>query len=207
MTSDAAVALITTGMRPVIGRELTDDEASSFCKYLKLLISWQSSHRLVGSDDPAWIVRNVFVDSALFLRVLPPEATDVLDIGSGAGVPGLTLKILRPEIHLTMVESRRRRASFLAAAKRDLGLERVNVVNARLEAKDAPPEGAFDVVVGRCAGDPLSVIELGLALVRPGGSVIVAGPPRPFELPRGEWVTVPGPEPGVTRRFAVAQRP
>jgi hypothetical protein len=82
-------------------------------------------------------------------------------------------------------------------------------MRARLSVDAIPAEiaGMFDAVVARCAGDQGAVIPIGLQLVRPGGVVIVSGPPRLRPLAVGRWVTVPGVRPDSDRRFSVAVRP
>ena len=70
-------------------------------------------HRIIGSTEPDWIVEGLLLDSLLFLRVLSPDVQSILDFGAGAGLPGIPIKIVRPEIELTLLEARRRRASFL----------------------------------------------------------------------------------------------
>lgn len=162
---------------------------------------------MIGSDDPTWIVKSVFLDSLLFRRVLPAAAQNVLDAGSGAGIPGIPLKLVDPALRLTMVESRQRRASFLATAIRELSLSETRLVSGRLEAMVRESPDQFDAVVARCAGDVGYLFGIGAHLVRPGGIVIASGPPKEYPLPAGQWVTVPGVSPGETRRFAVYLRP
>jgi 16S rRNA (guanine527-N7)-methyltransferase len=186
---------------------VTEAEAEQFHKYLKLLLKWQGVHRLLGSSEPRWIVERIFLDSLLFRRVLPPHARDVLDAGSGAGVPGIPLKLVGPDLQLTMVESRRRRASFLSAAIRELSLRGTRVIADRLEAVVRESPGRFDAVVARCAGDVGFLFGIGTHLVRPGGLVVASGPPKEHPLPAGRWVEVQGLIAGETRRFAVYVRP
>ena len=170
------------------------------------MTKWQLSHRLLGSTEPRWIVERILLDSLLFRRVLPPESRNVLDAGSGAGIPGIPLKIVDPAMRLMMVESRQRRVSFLSAAVRELALTETQVVGARLEDIVQQFVGRFDAVVARCAGDVGHLFGLGAHLVRPGGLVIVAGPPREHQLSVGQWMTVPGVEQGKIRRFAIFRR-
>ena len=151
-------------------------------------------------------MERVFLDSLLFKRVLPSDARDVLDVGSGAGIPGIPLKLVDPGLRLTMVESRQRRVSFLASAIRELSLEGTEVVGERLEEVIRQLADRFDVVVARCAGDVGYLFGIGVHLVRPGGVVIASGPPEAYRLPAGRWVDVPGVRPGETRRFAVCTR-
>lgn len=174
-----------------------------FNKYLKLLQKWQKSQRLIGSTEARWIVENLFLDSLLFLHLVPDGVRTVADLGSGSGIPGIPIKIVRPELSLTLIESRERRASFLSAAVRELGFGRVRVVNARAEHVAAESPGAFDVVVMRCAGDLSTVMPIAASLVTPGGIVIAGGPPTTRPLSMGSWHDVPGAQPGTSRRFAV----
>ena len=200
------LAALRAGALRILGRDLTDTEANSFCKYLYLLIKWQKVHRLVGSSEPSWIIDRIFLDSLLFLRALPSGARRILDVGSGAGVPGLPLKLVIPDLHLTMVESRQRRASFLSTVVRELSLRDVRVIPRRLESMVREDADHFDAIVARCAGDVGYLFGLGAHLVQRGGMVIASGPPEEHQLPVGAWVTVPGVKPGETRRFAVYRR-
>lgn len=193
----------------ILGRPMTDREVDLSCKFLNLLIKWQKVHRLVGSGDREWIVENLILDSLLFAKILPSASRAILDLGSGAGIPGIPLAIVLEGTAVMLVESRQRRASFLAAAIRELGLENASVLRTHLDVETLPRElaGAFDAVVARCAGGPAEVIPLGLELVKAGGVVVVAGPPDARALPYGQWVTVPGVKLASTRRFAVVSRP
>ncbi|MBI4635291.1 MAG: 16S rRNA (guanine(527)-N(7))-methyltransferase RsmG [Candidatus Rokubacteria bacterium] len=173
---------------------------------MNLLIKWQKTHRLVGSTEPRWIVENLFLDSLLYLKVLPMPLGSLLDLGSGAGFPGVPIKIVEPGVRLTLLEARRRRASFLAAVVRELRLERVEVLNARAEGVAADLAGRFDAVVMRCAGRLEPLMALANEFVRPGGVVVASGPPTPKPLALGEWVDVSGARPSGVRRFALLRR-
>ena len=193
------------GVRSILGRKPEKIVLDTLRKYLEILLKWQSTARLVGSSDPAWIVENIVLDSLLFAKVLPIDVGRVLDLGSGAGVPGIPLAIALPDLEMTLVESRHRRASFLAQAVRELALSRTRVVRERLTAASTPSRlvGAFDAVVMRCAGDVSAVVPLALALIKRGGVVVASGPPKVHTISSGHWVTVPGVRPGTTRRFVV----
>lgn len=197
----AALERLVQGAGAILGRPLSGTEADLFVAYLDLLLSWQRIHRLVGSGDPVWMVETLFLDSLLFLRALPVQPRATLDIGAGAGAPGLPLKIVLPEMTLTAVESRRRRASFLATAARTLGLEPVRVLNARAEALVAELAGQFDAVLLRSTGRLEVMLPLATKFARPGGVVLAGGPPGPRPLPIGRWVEVPGIDEGRIRRF------
>jgi 16S rRNA (guanine527-N7)-methyltransferase len=178
---------LAAGASDILGRSLSEAERDHFDKYLKLLLKWQRSQRLLGSTAPDWIVHNVFLDSLLFTRLLPSAAHSIVDIGSGAGVPGIPLKIVLAPVAVTLVEARQKRASFLSAVVRELPLRGCDVLNARVEAVARESAGRFDVAVARCAGEPEALLESAAGLVRRGGLVIASGPPRSRPLPLGDW--------------------
>jgi len=192
----------------VLGHELAASAIDQASKYLELLVKWQNTTRLVGSSDVRWIVDNVILDSLLFAKVLPNDARRVLDLGSGAGVPGIPLAIALPHLDMTLVEARRRRASFLSHVIRELQLSRVRVVHNRLSETNIPHDlfGAFDAVVMRCAGDCDSVIPLALELITPAGVVIASGPPQETSPSEATWLSVAGVSPGSTRHFLRVSR-
>jgi 16S rRNA (guanine527-N7)-methyltransferase len=160
---------------------------------------------LVGSSEPSWIVDKLFLDSLLFLRVLPDRVSSIADVGSGAGLPGVPLAIVRPDLAIALIESRTRRVSFLSSVVRELALGNVRVIADRVEDLAIRTEHRFDAVVMRCAGDFTEMAEIARRLVIPNGSVIASGPPvspaRPLAV--GRWIDVPGVETGRLRRFAV----
>jgi 16S rRNA (guanine527-N7)-methyltransferase len=157
---------------------------------LNLLIKWQRVQRLLGSVDPAWVVENVFLDSLCFFGALPHGITSVADVGSGAGVPGIPMAIVRPDISFSLIEARERRASFLSTVVRELELVHVEVVSARVETLANQYVGGFDAVVMRCAGEIGAVLDSALRLVRCGGVVIVSAPPAPEGLLAAEAIAV-----------------
>src|SRR5262249_3535511 len=160
-------------------------------------------HRLVGSAEPMWIVEHLFLDSLLFLKLLPSSARVVADLGSGAGVPGLPLKIVRQDLEIALIESRRRRVMFLTSVIRTMHLAGCSVVEGRVEDIAEEVRGRFDAVVMRCAGDVEAMLPTAARLLSASGVVIASGPPEPRPIAVGDWVTVPGVRRGTTRRFAV----
>ena len=174
---------------PGLGRPLSGAEAIKAGKYLELLIKWQKSHRLLGSTNPQWLIDNVLLDSLCFLAAVPPEARKIIDVGSGAGVPGIPIAIVRPEVAFTLVEPRRRRVSFLATAIRELELRNTEVVESRVEALIGTHAGQFDVAVMRCTGDLDDLLPAVFPLLAAKGVVVASG--RPDEAgPEGSVITV-----------------
>lgn len=204
------VTTLSRGAAEVLGRALTDRETDQFSKYLELLVKWHKTARLIGRASPGWIVENLFLDSLLFLRVLPARFESLLDLGAGAGLPGIPLRIVRSHTALVLIEARQRRASFLATAVRELEFTGAEVVNARAEDVVGRFSESFDAVVMRCAGKIEALIPLATKFARPGGRVVVSGPPsRGSQGASGlEWIEVAGlPEVrgGAPRQFRVVQ--
>ena len=194
--------------RSILGRALSEEERDALHKYMNLLMKWQSTYRLVGSGEREWILEHVVLDSLLYTKVVPGGAGEIADLGAGAGVPGIPLSVVLRPARVCLVESQQRRVAFLAAAVRELDLDNASVFSGRVADPEIPVDllGRFDAVVGRCAGNAEKVVPIGLSLVKPGGLVIVSGPPRLRTISVGHWITVPGIREGSTRRFVVAER-
>ena len=196
------------------GRPLGEGEIEQFRRYLALLQRWNRTHHLTGLGSPEAIVRGLFLDSLLFLDQLPRRRPlTLLDVGAGAGIPGVPLRIADPNISLTLIESRRKAISFLLALGRELGLSDVRIIEGRAEAVvTQTPElfGYFDAVVCRAVGQLDTMAETGSRCLRPGGVLIASGPPPgndPGDLPPGfQIVTVPFPALSLSRVFLVWTR-
>jgi 16S rRNA (guanine527-N7)-methyltransferase len=160
----------------------------------------------VGSTEAEWLVDNVLLDSLLFLRVIGRPESPMLDLGAGAGVPGIPIKIMYDDLRVTLVDAKARRASFLRTVVRELGLSAAEVVNDRAERVVLAHAARFASVVLRCAGTLDRLVPLALELVRPGGMVVVAGGPAHARTPGVTWTNVEGFLPGTTRTFGVARR-
>ena len=161
-----------------LGRPLADPELSKFSKYLGLITRWNRVHSLTALRTDQAIAEGLLADSLLFLEAVPRDAVRLMDLGSGAGIPGIPLKIVRPELELVLVEARRKKASFLATVVRELGLPQTRVVGDRAEQLlDLEPgmSGWFDVVVARAAGRPADVRDLSFSFLRPGGVLLLGG--------------------------------
>ncbi len=158
-----------------LGVELSDEMLADFDRYAALLRSWNTRMNLVSKASLAKIESRHILDSltaALALGGAPSGG--VIDVGSGAGFPGLPLKIVHPGIELTLVEATQKKAHFLEAAVEALGLAEASVVAERAErlGQDPAYREGFDVVLARALA-PLPVLaELTLPLCRRGGVVV-----------------------------------
>ncbi len=130
---------------------------------------------LIGETRETDLLEKHLMDSA-FLRPHLRQGP-VADLGSGAGLPGLVLAILSPELEIWLVEPRRKAISFLEYARVSLGLERVRIVRARAEAPEVP-RGYFETVTARALADLESLWRLAEPLLRPGGFLLAPKGPR-----------------------------
>ena len=132
----------------------------------ELISSWPG---LVGRPDPALVE-----DSLALLEFLPPGPLRVVDVGSGGGLPGLPLKLARPELELTLLEANHKKAAFLVQAAARLGLQRVEVLAERAETAGRDPRHRerYDVAVARALAPMPVLAELCLPLVAVGGRLL-----------------------------------
>lgn len=143
--------------------------------YASLLEEWNTKMNLTAIEDAEAVAVKHFVDSAAVLTFNMIGRDDrVVDVGTGAGFPGLVLKLFRPSLKLTLVDSLMKRIRFLEAVVEALGLEDVECIHAR--AEDAARRPAlrehFDVVVARAVAPWPILSELLLPFAKVGGSVI-----------------------------------
>jgi 16S rRNA (guanine527-N7)-methyltransferase len=159
-----------------VGVGVPVDAAERIIRHLELLDLWNRRFHLTGERDPRTLLEKHAVDSLASSRMLPPKGA-VVDIGSGAGFPGIILGCFRPDMELTMVEPRRRPCSFLAESIRSIPLPRARVLEARAEDVAAELEGKVTAAVSRALR--LEVF-LGLAkpMLRPDGAAIAMQTPR-----------------------------
>jgi 16S rRNA (guanine527-N7)-methyltransferase len=136
------------------------------------------------------MVDNVILDSLAFLQALPASVSWIADVGSGAGLPGIPIAIVRPNISMSLIEARQRRVSFLSTVVRELGLSHVEVVASRAEALGEGYISRYDAVVMRCAGGIGTMLKVALGLLRTGGVVVVSSAPASPRPPTAERLTV-----------------
>jgi 16S rRNA (guanine527-N7)-methyltransferase len=133
-----------------------------FQAYLELLLRWNQHLSLTAVREPDQIIQRHFVECAFVAERLPRDITDLLDYGSGAGLPGIPIAICRPEIRVTLAEAHGKKASFLREALRVLSLEG-EVYDGRVETM---PERQFDAVAMRAVEKMDLAIPLALQRVK-----------------------------------------
>ena len=121
-----------------LGVTLTGQQVGQLEQYFHELKKWNSRINLVAAAADAQLIETHFLDSLTLLPLLDPcPEPGLVDVGSGAGFPGLVVKIARPDLNVTLVEPRQKRTSFLRQVIRVLGLKGIQVLETRLE-KHAP---------------------------------------------------------------------
>lgn len=152
-----------------------EERLSQFKLYVDILQQWNKRMNLVGNASDVEIVHKHIIDS-LMPAVQHPEGftlenKNLLDAGSGAGLPGLVLRIMFPSIRLVLVESRQKKCQFLQHTVTELGLSDVEILAERLEtlAHQTEYREQFDVVVARALGKLPVVAELCLPFVKKDG--------------------------------------
>ncbi len=116
-----------------LGLEITGHQIDSFITYLQELMRWNKAHNLTGLKTERDIIIKHFLDSLLFAKVLPEQTTSVIDIGSGAGFPGIPLSIMNPDQEVFLVEPKKKKAIFLRHMVHHLGLKKTEVMDKRVE--------------------------------------------------------------------------
>ncbi|RJP23371.1 MAG: 16S rRNA (guanine(527)-N(7))-methyltransferase RsmG [Candidatus Abyssobacteria bacterium SURF_5] len=156
---------------------LPEPVLDSCAAYYRLLARWNARLRLVGSTEPGRAACELFADSFVassfageFLRV--PR---MIDIGAGAGFPGMAVKLLHPERPLACIEAITKKTSFLKTLRRALSLDNVDILAGRAErcAHEGAFRERFDLAFCRAVASPAAAIELGTPFIRVGGMLVL----------------------------------
>lgn len=177
---------------------LPQEARAKLCEFLEILFKWNRIYNLTAVREPQKMVSHHLLDS---LAVLPHLTSKrLLDVGSGAGFPGIPLAIARPDLDTTLLDSSQKKTAFLRQAVAQLGLRNVAVVRERVEAWD--PSRSFDLVIARAFADLADFVHATQHLLAPRGVFAAmkgryAGEeierlPKGFRLQRAVKLAVPG---------------
>lgn len=164
--------LIRTGAAEM-GLCVSPGQAEAFAEHARALLAWNRKTNLTAITDPGEVAVKHFLDAIVPSRHIPSGAV-LLDIGSGGGFPGIPLKIMDPSLSVTLIDSVRKKTSFLNFVIRTLGLPGIEALHVRAEALATRPGMArrFDVVVCRALTALADFLRMARPLVRPGGLLI-----------------------------------
>ena len=152
---------------------LNDMQLKQFETYMKLLIEWNEKFNLTAITHPEDIILKHFIDSLTVLKYIK-QTDKVIDIGTGAGFPGLPLKIVCSEIDMYLADSLNKRINFLNIVIESLTIENINTIHTRIEdlGKDKTYREKFDVVTSRAVANFNVLLEYMLPLLKIGGRCI-----------------------------------
>ncbi|HZE90422.1 MAG TPA: 16S rRNA (guanine(527)-N(7))-methyltransferase RsmG [Rhizobacter sp.] len=185
-----------------LGLTLTDGQCDRLLAYQTLILKWNRVYNLTAVRDPGDVLTHHLLDS---LALLPPlrrqrrESARLLDVGSGAGLPGVVLAVMEPALQVTCVDSVGKKASFIRQAAADLRLPNLFAEHARVEALALPP---FDVIAARAFASLTDFTQLTRSLLAAGGIWMamkgkapveeLAALPDDIDVFHVEQLTVPG---------------
>ena len=158
-----------------IGVELSNKQVEQFIKYHEILVEWNSFMNLTGITEYEEVVQKHFVDSLALCKIIDlSNVNNLIDIGTGAGFPGVPLKIAYPHLKVTLLDSLQKRIKFLNEVISQLGLENVETIHGRAEdfAKPSMKRESYDLCVSRAVANLASLSEYCLPYVSVGGYFI-----------------------------------
>lgn len=166
--------LFAEGLRQ-LGIELTAQQSEQFERYRQELLDWNTRVNLTAITDPGEVLIRHFLDSLSLLMAYDEPQTRLLDIGAGAGFPGLPLKIVRPQWEVMLLEATGKKVTFLQHIIETLQLKDVVAVHGRAEELAHKPEyrAAFDVVTARAVAALPTLLEYAAPYCRMGGQIIL----------------------------------
>ena len=191
-----------------LGRGLADAQLDAMCRHYNLLRKWNARARLAGTIEPARAAVELFADCLVadrFIDTLPPAgANGMIDIGSGGGLPGVPLKILRPKYQLTIIEANANKVAYIKTLLGELGLADADAVRGRAETLGHRGDlrERFDLAFCRAVGQPVVACEFAIPFLKIGG-VFIAQMIDPHS--GGPATDTPGGEPLDRLRVSAAR--
>lgn len=156
-----------------LGILLNEEQIEQFYKYMDLLLEWNQKINLTAITEPEEIIQKHFVDSITIEKYLNKNA-EIIDVGTGAGFPGIPLKIIRPDLKITLLDSLNKRVNFLNNVIENLELSSIYSIHARVEefGKVSQYREKFDVATSRAVANLATLSEYLIPLVKQGGYAI-----------------------------------
>lgn len=185
MTNEEQKNILKAGGKE-LGLAIGDKELSSFLSYLKELKEWNKKINLTAITDDKDIIIRHFLDSLTLASFLSGKET-LLDIGSGAGFPGIPLNIVIPDLKVTLMDSVNKKIIFMRHIIRTIGLKNIEAVQARAEDKETITKFAayFDVITSRAFAGLGSFLDIALPYAKKGGALLAVKGPKWMEELKG----------------------
>jgi 16S rRNA (guanine527-N7)-methyltransferase len=191
---EALYQLLTDGVGE-LGLQLSDVQHGKLLDYVTLLAKWNAVYNLTAIRDPRQMLVQHILDSlSIVPHLVQRNPGTVLDVGSGGGLPGIVLAIVRPDWGVTVNDIVHKKTAFQAQAKAELGLTNLSVVTGRVETlrPGAEVSAKFDVIVSRAFAELADFVTLARHLVAEQGAILAMKGVRPDDeierLPAGAHV-------------------
>lgn len=160
-----------------LGIHLTEEQEQQFTDYYHLLIEWNQKVNLTGITEYDDVIKKHFLDSLCLVNLSgfdQSKIKKIVDVGTGAGFPGIPLKIIFSDLEVTLLDSLNKRIKFLEALTEKLGLKNVQAIHGRAEdfGRDPAYREKFDLCVSRAVANLSVLAEYCMPLVRVGGSFV-----------------------------------
>lgn len=171
-----------------IGIQLKSKEIELFCSYMKNLLEWNTKINLTAITEQKEIILKHFIDS-LTIHSYIEEKNTIMDVGTGAGFPGIPIKIIKKDCNITLLDSLNKRIMFLRDSIDKLGLKHIEAVHARAEevGREVKYREKYDIVVSRAVAPLNILVEYLIPFVKVGGKVIcMKGPKIEEELKQAQ---------------------
>jgi len=169
--------LLIKGLKE-LGIHCSDEQIRSFMTYLSELKKWNRAYNLTALKKDEDIIIKHFLDSLLYIKAFPEGELKLIDAGTGAGFPGIPIKIVKPEMDITLIESSRKKTAFLRHIARSLGLADLKVLEQRFEHLGKEHERAYDLIVSRATFGISEFLEIACPYVKEGGRLILNKGPK-----------------------------
>jgi 16S rRNA (guanine527-N7)-methyltransferase len=171
---ETAEGLIRQGLA-ALDTPFSEDQVKRFLTYLAELKKWSRAYNLTGLKNDRDIIIKHFLDSLLFLKVIPPSAVTAADVGSGAGFPGIPVKIFLPLLKIFLIEPVGKKAIFLRHISKRLALDGIEIVDKRIEEAGGLK---VDVAMTRALFTVGDFIEKTRGHINKGGVLILSKGPK-----------------------------
>ena len=153
---------------------LAENHVAQLIQYIELLCKWNQTYNLVATHNPAEILQQHILDSLSIINYI--EGQNIIDIGTGAGLPGIPLAIALPRKQFTLLDSIGKKTRFLQQVQGELGLENITVVESR--AENFKPTACFDNVVSRAVTTAVEMLTLSRHLLCTNGKILLMKGPN-----------------------------
>ena len=157
----------------ILGVRFSVEQIEQFYKYMNLLIEWDEKMNLTAITEPKEIILKHFIDSITILKYID-DNSKLVDVGTGAGFPGVPLSIMNPTLKITLVDSLNKRLIFLQEVVKELNLKNIEIVHARAEefGQNKNYREKFDIATSRAVANLATLSEYLVPLVKIGGKII-----------------------------------